>query len=787
MPLTDPKRLAAERLTPQILQLWRALVPLTSVISFMSTGAHPDDEKSDMLAALSFRDGFDLSYACSTRGEGGQNDIGTETSEALGALRTAEMERACDILNMRMYWHCEYPQDTIFDFGFSKSGDETLAKWGHQRLLKRFVEIIRTERPDIICPTFLDVPGQHGHHRAMTQAAFEVMSLAADPTYLDSDLPVWQVKKLYLPAYSGAGQAYDDDLPPPPVTLTVQAKGVEQHTGWSYARIGQQSRAFHLTQAMGRWVAAGDEKDWPLHLAQSHVDGPDTDLHSGLAATLADMDVPSLNRYLRQAQDNVDAAIAAFPDGSKILPQACSALRHIREAIQNCPESSRGDVLHKLSRKEAQLSNLIAIAAGVQIHTRLDRTYINAGDAVELVSELRPGRADSATLKPALPPGWSQDQNGLCTALDVQVSDSYPSVYLPDTPRLPCIEASLMVHGEQITRRVAFETPPVVLPCYSATVSPDADVINSAMVDRVLTITVKDIVPSTATASLSLPDRWQATRTETGFSVTAPEDVAPGSYSLGLLLDGRPAQQIHKIEYAHIDPRAIIRPAEIKIQVVHAALPDVRIGYIGGGNDRVDHWLDRLGADVVALSDDDLKSEAVLAEFDTLVIGIFAFKFRDCLSVQMPRLHRWCEQGGTLLTLYHRPWDNWDPDYSSPRMLEIGQPSLRWRVTDETANVEVLHPNSPLMTHPNQITAADWDNWHKERGLYFAKRWDPAYLAILSMADPQEHPLEGALLCADIGKGRHIHTSLILHHQMEKTIPGAFRIMANLLAKREAN
>ncbi|WP_270918406.1 hypothetical protein [Parasedimentitalea psychrophila] len=540
-----------------------------------------------------------------------------------------------------------------------------------------------------------------------------------------------------------------------------------------------------MTQAMGRWVSADDEKDWPLHLAQSHVAGPDTDLHSGLASTLADIDEPALNPVLREAQNNITAAIAAFPDGAKILPLACSALRYIRDAIQVCPDQARGDILHKLTRKETQLSHLITIAAGVQVHARLDKSYLNAGDGVEITTELRPGMVETIAVKSALPKGWSQDQNRLITTVDVQVTDPYPSFYLPDTPRLPCIEASLVVHGEQIVRRFAFETPPVVLPAYSAAITPDADVINSAVADRTLTIAVKDIFPPTAKVSLLLPDHWQATKTETGFIVTAPDDVSEGRYSLGLLLDGRPAQQVRKIKYSHIDPRAVISPAELSIQVVHVALPDVRVGYIGGGNDRVDHWLDRLGVDVAAVSDDNLKSDTALARFDTLVIGIFALKFRDGLAEQMPRLHRWCERGGTLLTLYHRPWDNWDPDRSPPRPLEIGQPSLRWRVTDETAKVDVLQPNSPLMTRPNQITDADWENWQKERGLYFAKQWDPAYLPILSMADPKEQPLQGALLCADIGKGRHIHTSLILHHQMEKTTPGAFRIMANLLAKRD--
>ena len=232
MPTLDQKRITEDRAHPRIIRLWWALQPLKSVVRFMNTGAHPDDETTAMLAALGFRDGINLSYACSTRGEGGQNDIGTESGLDLGALRTREMERACDVLNMRMYWHSETPEDTITDFGFSKSGVETLGKWGADRTLARFVEIIRTDKPDIICPTFLDIPGQHGHHRAMTEAAHLVMAAAADPTFA-SNLPPWQVAKLYLPAWSGAGQAYDDDLPPPPATLTIGAKGKDPISGWS--------------------------------------------------------------------------------------------------------------------------------------------------------------------------------------------------------------------------------------------------------------------------------------------------------------------------------------------------------------------------------------------------------------------------------------------------------------------------------------------------------------------------------------------------------------------------
>lgn len=781
MPLTDQARIADERLTPHIVKLWRALVPLQTIVSFMNTGAHPDDETSEMLAAMAFRDGVDISYACSTRGEGGQNDIGTETSQALGVLRTAEMERACDILNLRMYWHSETPDDTIFDFGFSKSGVETLGKWDKTRTLKRFVDIIRMERPDIICPTFLDIPGQHGHHRAMTEAAHLVMDLAADPNFTDSDLAPWQVKKMYLPAWSGAGQAYDDDLPPPPSTLEIKADDIEPVTGWSFARIGQQSRAFHRTQAMGRWVPAGEEDNFSLHLADSRVDGPDIALSSGLAKTLADIDIPVISSVLKNAQSHMDAARVSFPDSAEILKHAALALECIQEAIAKCPDTSKADILHKLTRKETQLSRLIQIAAGVEVIGRTGDDILRPGEVTTLAIETRQGYVDAITVRPNLPDDWTFEDGQLRVELHAQISDPYPPVYLPDTPSTPCLAIEMKVNGVTVHHGARLEVRPNIVPLRSASVTPAADIINRAADRRKISVIVDDAELKGITSELVVPAGWQAHSSDAGFEVTTPLDVPAGVYELSLTLDDNPAQSLTEINYPHIAPRALALPATVAVRVIDTKLPNARIGYIGGGNDRVDHWLTQMGMNVTSLSDADLLSDQALSNYDSIVIGIFAMKFRKCLLDQMPRLHKWCEDGGNLVTLYHRPWDNWDPDVVPPKRLKIGQPSLRWRVTDENADVEVLQPDHTIFNIPNVISSDDWEGWHKERGLYFAMDWDAAYTPLLSMSDPDEQVLLGSMLTAKIGSGRHTHTSLILHHQLERLTPGAFNIMANLL------
>ncbi len=791
MPLTDSDRIFREVARPRVVQLWWALQPLKSIVSFMNTGAHPDDETSAMLAALGFRDGMALSYACANRGEGGQNDIGTEMTADLGTLRTREMERAADVLNMRLYWLGEHPDDTIFDFGFSKSGKETLAKWGDERTLARFVDIIRAERPDIICPTFLDIPGQHGHHRAMTEMAHRVMNAAADPSFSGSERPVWQVSKLYLPAWSGAGQAYDDDLPPPPATVTVAARGADPITGWSWERIGQQSRAFHRTQGMGRWVAAGTERDWPLHLADDRVGtcGDEASLFDNLPRTLVHLadhaGVSILAGTLSLAQRELDSALASFPDGNAVLDHATRALGYIRDARTACPEKAWEQVIHRLDRKEQQLSHVIRLAAGVEVIGRTGQDWLHPGNRTALTVETRIGSAEALSASIAAPSGWEVGPDWLQPGADALPSDPYPATHDPAAPRAPALVARVTTNGVTSESRVALETTPVVLPATTVTLSPATAVLNTAMPDRALSLDLSDAFPTEATAALALPSGWTAEPTETGFRIVAPDRLTEGMHRIGVTLDGVAAQSVERIVYPHIAPAARCFPAELTVLAVNATMPDVAVGYVGGGNDRVAHWLRALGARVTELSDADLASDTTLAALDTIVIGIFAIRSRPALAEALPRLHTWIEAGGNLVTLYHRPWDNWDPDTTPPRRLEIGQPSLRWRVTDEAAEVTVLAPDHALLSAPNGITDADWDGWHKERGLYFASAWDEAYEPLLEMADPDEAPHRGALLAARIGTGQHVHCALILHHQMEKLVPGGFRLMANLLARPE--
>jgi hypothetical protein len=143
---------------------------------------------------------------------------------------------------------------------------------------------------------------------------------------------------------------------------------------------------------------------------------------------------------------------------------------------------------------------------------------------------------------------------------------------------------------------------------------------------------------------------------------------------------------------------------------------------------------------------------------------------------------QYVERGGTLLVQYATR-SSLSPLETpvGPFPLEIG----RGRVTDETARLDVLEPGLSVLRTPHRITPADFDGWVQERGLYFAEHWDEHYQPVFEVADPGEAPQRGALLIARHGRGRYIYTGLSFFRQLPAGVPGAYRLLLNLLARAQ--
>lgn len=769
--MTDRARIARQMNDPAILRLHRSLSRLSSVVTVMNTGAHPDDEQSGLLAYLRFGLGMRVVIACSTRGEGGQNVLGPERGGRLGALRTREMEEAARVLDADVAWLGFGPEDPVHDFGFSKTGEGTFKRWGEERIVERLVRAYRRYRPDVVLPTFLDVPGQHGHHRAMTQAAARALALAADPAafpeHAKEGLMPWQVACHYLPAWSGGGGTYDDEVPPPAATLTIRAEGIDMPTGAAWDHIGEWSRWFHATQAMGHW-RDHPRQTWALH----RVGGPaETRLAQDVPATLTDLaalsDAPA---SLAGAAQALDAARAAFPDREAILSGLLQAEGLLAKAAQDAPDFPH---LHRIRRKQQETRAAIFQAAGVDLRAWAEPAHLPAGARGSL--RWTAGEGHDLRLSADVPEGVSVVEAGpgridLIAAPDAPYTQPFAEGWsVLGGNGAAGLTAHLRIAGQDIAQPVDLDEPLAIVPAQTLTIEPEAVILRRGSTPRAIPIRVFG-------AEVEFPPNPDLAFAD---GAICPDPALPaGLHVLTPRIDGRPAMRCLTSHHAHVGTLTWLEPARLQVLALDLTLPEAHVAYIGGGSDRVADWMRLMGLSVEVL--DRLDPDEDFSRFTTVLVGILSFGKRADLIAAMPALHRFVERGGHLVTLYQRPDQGWS-EKRSPRPLTIGTPSLRWRVTDPQAEVTVLCPDHPLLTGPNRIGPADWAGWDKERGLYFASAWDAAYEPLLSMSDAPEAPLQGALLSARIGKGRHSHVALVLHHQLDRMVPGAFRLLANLV------
>ncbi len=628
----------------------------------------------------------------------------------------------------------------------------------------------------------------------MTEAAEAAIALAADPNafpeHFAEGLSPWRVAKYYLPAWSGGGGTYDDEVPPPNATTTVAAPGPDPATGATYAEIGEWSRAYHASQGMGRFPPK-PQQSWGLHLKLGPA-GEETGIAANLPATLAEVADrlgEAAATEVRAAHAAIQGAIAAFPDRDAIteaLTQAATHLQAARSRLTAVEDQAHG---HRLTRKAAEIDAALLLAAGIDATAWLEPAAVAQDGSTTLRLYLRANDGASTRVAPRVAPGITAgeplERDGIVDIpLTVSAETPLTNPYGQGWISLGCngevgatVEATIA--GRSISVPIDLDEPLRIVPAQSVTLDPEALVVPLSSLPRKADITASTKGPA-ATLSLDAAPGISPEPRAGGFRVFIDSTLPPGRHRLAAHVDGAPAGRLQPVSYPHIGNASLITPATLDVLALDLQLPtDTRIGYVSGGSDRVGLWLRRMGLEVVELDAEALAGD--LSHLTTIVAGIFAFGQRPDLAAATERLHRWVEEGGHLVTLYHRPSDSWQPGTTPPRHLVIGSPSLRWRVTNPAAAVEVLAPAHPLLSSPNRIGPDDWSGWDKERGLYFASGWDPAYEPLLAMHDAGEAPLRGALLSARIGSGRHTHTGLVLHHQLDRLVPGAFRLMANLV------
>ena len=203
-------------------------------------------------------------------------------------------------------------------------------------------------------------------------------------------------------------------------------------------------------------------------------------------------------------------------------------------------------------------------------------------------------------------------------------------------------------------------------------------------------------------------------------------------------------------------------------------------GYIAGAGDKVPQALEQMGYKVTMLQEKDITPEN-LRQFDVVITGVRAYNIFSWLSNAYPALMNYVREGGVLVTQYNTNNSIGPVKASiSPYPFTIS----RNRITDEGAKVNFLLPNDAVLNYPNKITEKDFDNWIQERSIYNAENTDPAYRKVLSMKDPGENDQDGSLIIADYGKGRFVYTGLVFFRELPAGVTGAYRLFANIIAKR---
>ena len=820
------RRIAEQQRKSGINKLWDALTPLKHVGSFMNCGAHPDDERSHILAYLARNKGVRIMYSTSTRGKGGQNAIGTEAGDDLGVFRSEEMEAAAAEIPMSVHYYSARFGDEIDDFGFSTDPAEAEEKWGFERTRERLVRIIREQKPDIISPTFLDTDGQHGHHRAITRATIDAYHLAADPNafpeHFDDGLKPWTALKMYLSAASGRGGVYDDRDPPPEPTVSIPTGMYDPINGATYRQIGEWSRARHMTQGMGRWREAEPEMSH-LHRTECRFDIPlqEKDVFDGLWQTLSDMAAMTEGKLasdLRTADKFIHSAIDSFPDREKIYENLVTVSKKLNDCeaeINAASDEIKDNFAHRITLKQKQIGNALYEASGLNAEIIWDSDYTSPSqEFTGKVAIYNTGNLSWDNISLSLIGTNSNEQKSvnmqgfkinpgerkeILLRLMIPESADYhhplDKDYEPfwDKENFSCVMGlDGLGHVTLLPAKPVLVVPPVNLSWEASGLFYNKQN-DGAPIEAMLSIEKYTEIASDVEIGLDAPEGWTVTppnykvpagtlpgSSKYNFVITGPTNSDRLTMTPYAICDGRRIEEnVLMMNYDHIRNTCKVVPNTLAIQPIDLQIPKrLKVGYVDRGSDRVYFWMQRFGVDVAMLNVDDLKTQD-LSVYDTIVIGIRAFAAD--LTATSPFLREYVENGGNLVTQYNRTDDDWDNDTTPPRPITIGSPSFRWRITDPNAVVTYLVPNHHLLNAPNKLNDADWANWHQERGLYFAADASNEYEFLLSMSDHGKDPLKGALISGKIGDGWHHHCTLILHHQLEHQVPGAARLLANLI------
>jgi len=261
-----------------------------------------------------------------------------------------------------------------------------------------------------------------------------------------------------------------------------------------------------------------------------------------------------------------------------------------------------------------------------------------------------------------------------------------------------------------------------------------------------------------------------------------PREVASGRdywFQVVATVGGREyAEGYDAIEHRDLETRNLYRAAGVLVRGIDVKIaPRLKVGYVMGIGDEVPAGIAQLGASVALLGEADL-ARGDLRQFDAIVTGTRAYAVRDDLKTYNRRLLDYVKDGGNLIVLYNT--QELVPNEFAPYPGVLT--ARAEEVSEEDSPVEIVAPAHRVLTTPNTITAADFAGWVEQRGSKFWSEWDRAYTPIIATHDIGQPWQRGGWLMADYGNGHYTYFAYAFHRQLPYGVPGAYRILANLLS-----
>jgi LmbE family N-acetylglucosaminyl deacetylase len=795
-------------------ELQLALKKMTVVGTALYMAAHPDDENTAMLAYLAKERLVRTAYLSVTRGDGGQNLIGSEQAELMGLIRTQELLQARRVDGAEQFF------TRANDFGFSKTTEEALEIWGKEKILGDAVWIIRNLKPDVIITRFPpDSRAGHGQHSASAVLAHEAFKAAADPKRYPEQFKFvqpWQAKRIvwnsYNPNFSNTAPKDTGSY------MKVNLGAYNALLGKSYTEIAAESRSMHKSQGFGSARSRGERIDYLRHTAGEKAK---EDLFESIDLTWKR--IPGSEELAKTLQQAYETFRPENPAAS--LPLLLQAYKQ----IEQLPKDN-----YWVHVKKQELEEVIAACAGLWYEANATTFASTPGDSIKVnatvvkrsdfpvtltnvqFTQVKKDTTVNSRLKnnnlltlpfkaiipantPYTQPYWLRE----IPAKGMYIVDDLQLIGKPEASAPLSVTFTFSIEGTSFTytKPVNYKwTDPVEGELYRPfEVRPEVMVNLAEKVYMFPDIKPKEVhiilkagkAKVSGELSLDLPKSWTVNPQRIPFTLTKNNEeqritfqVTPPATAANDLLKivvktasgVSSSKGLLTINYAHIPVQTIFPEALAKVVRLDIVASGKNIGYLMGAGDDIPASLRQVGYQVTPLTESDFAA-GTLDAYDAIVIGVRAFNTVERMPFYQPKLMQYVQNGGTMLVQYNVS-NGLKTDELGPYPIRLS----RNRVTVENSPITFLNPKHTLLNTPNKITQKDFEGWVQERGLYFPDSLDTHYETILSTLDPNEKPQDKSVFVTQYGKGKFVYTGLSFFRQLPAGVPGAYRFFANLIS-----